>query len=61
VVGLFIKSATHTKKYLRKSSVIGIGFTGQRKALFDAVMRVSGANVTVFEDIEQAKDWLVAE
>ncbi|MCJ7432657.1 MAG: hypothetical protein MUO77_04140 [Anaerolineales bacterium] len=59
VVGMFIKSASYTRKYLRKSAVIGIGFSGQKKVLFDAVMRISGANVMVFEDIENAKDWLM--
>jgi hypothetical protein len=59
IVGMFIKSASYTKKYLRKSAVIGIGFSGQRKVLFDAVMRVTGANVMVFDDIEKAKDWLM--
>jgi hypothetical protein len=59
IVAMFIKSASYTKKYLRKSAVIGIGFSGQRKVLFDAVMRVSGANVMIFDDIEKAKDWLV--
>ena len=60
VVNLFTKSATHTKKYVRKSAIIGIGFTGPRKVLFDFVLRASGQKVTVFEDLEKAKDWLVA-
>jgi len=60
-LSMFIKSVQHTKKYLRKSAAIGVGFSGQRKVLFDAVMRISGGNMVVFEDIEQAKDWLVRD
>jgi hypothetical protein len=60
VVAAFIKSVPHTQKYLRKSAVIGIGFSGQRKVLFDAVMRITKGDVMVFEDIEAAKDWLVS-
>ena len=58
-IGMFIKSVQHTKRYLRKSAVIGIEFSGQRKVLFDAVMRITGGNMTLFNDLEQAKDWLV--
>lgn len=59
IVGAFIKSVPRTKKYLRKSVVIGIGFSGQRKVLFDAVMRITRGDVVVFDDVETAKDWLV--
>ena len=60
VVEMFKKSSAHTKKYLSRSAVIGIGFSGPKKILFDLVMRVSGANVNLFDDAQKAKDWLVA-
>jgi hypothetical protein len=58
IVGHFLKSLPRTKKHLYKSAVIGIGLSGQKKVLFDAVMRITGAEMQVFEDIEKAKDWL---
>jgi hypothetical protein len=60
VLDLFKQSTSHTKKYIRRSAVVGIGFSGPKKVLFDMVMRFSGQNVVVFEDPEKAKDWLVA-
>jgi len=59
VADMFKKSASHTKKHLRKSAVVGIGFSGPKKVLFDVVMRFSGAAVEIFDDIEKAKDWLI--
>jgi len=59
-IGMYIKSARNSKKYLHKSAVIGIGFSGQRRVLFDAVMRIAGDEMTLFEDIEAAKDWLAS-
>ena len=59
VVDLFKKSTVRTKPYIRKSCVIGIALTGPKKVLFDLVMKFSGQSVTIFEDAERAKDWLV--
>lgn len=61
IVSIFIKSASFTKKFLRKSAVIGIDLNGKRKALFDAVIEITGANVVLFEDAEKAKDWLAED
>jgi hypothetical protein len=61
VVDLFKKSTVHTKKYIRRSVVIGIGLTGPKKTLFDLVMRFSGQNVVIMEDFDKARDWLVKE
>ncbi len=61
VVNLFKNSTSRTKPYIRRSAVVGIGFSGPKKVLFDLVMRFSGQSVVIFEDMEQAKDWLVEE
>ena len=59
-IGTFINSIPNTQKHIRKTAVIGIGFSGQRKVLFDAVMRITKAdNMMIFDDIEKAKDWLM--
>ena len=59
-IGTFIGSVPHTQKNIRKTAVIGVGFSGQRKVLFDAIVRITRAvNMMVFDDAEKAKDWLV--
>ena len=59
VLGMFKKSTAHTKNYIRRSAVVGIGFSGPKKVLFDMVMRFSGQKAVVFEDLDKAKDWLL--
>jgi hypothetical protein len=61
VVSIFKKSTTKTRDHVNKSAVVGIGFSGPRKIMFDLVMKFSGQNVVVFEDIQKAKDWLVKD
>jgi len=56
VVQLFKDSSIRTKKYVRKTAVIGI--SGFRKVLLDAITRFSGRNATTFDDLDAAKDWL---
>lgn len=60
-IGIFIGSIPRTQKHIRKTAVLGVGFSGQRKVLFDAVMRITRADMMIFEDAEKAKDWLVQE
>ena len=60
-LGIFIKSVQRTTKYVRKSAVIGVGLSGQRKVLFDAVKRITEDNMMVFDDVEAAKDWLLED
>jgi hypothetical protein len=60
-IGIFISSIPRTQKYIRKTAVFGVGLSGKRKVLFDAVMRITRADMMVFEDAEKAKDWLVQE
>ncbi len=59
VVDMFKQSTARTKPYIRRSAVVGIGFSGPKKVLFDLVMRFSGQKAVVFEDELKAKDWLV--
>jgi len=59
-VAVMKKSAARTKKYMRKGVIVGIG-GGIRKLLLEAVSRFSGQDLVAFDDIEQAKDWLVEE
>jgi len=58
-VELFKKSAPVAKKHILRQAVIGV--TGVKRILFDAVVKISGQNARTFDDVEQAKDWLVKE
>ena len=59
ILAAFMKIMPQTKNHLRKSAIIGVGFSGQSKVLFDAVLRITGGDAKVFDEIEKAKDWLV--
>ena len=56
VVDLFKNSATATKDYIRKQAVVGV--TGIQKILARAVAFFSGQSMHLFDDVEQAKEWL---
>lgn len=57
-VGQNMKEFTaHNKPYVKASAVVGI--TGLKKIIFSAVVRFSQRNITAFDDIEEAKSWLV--
>jgi len=59
VIDLFKWSVSRTKPHISKAAVVGVGFSGARKILFDAILRITGQTVTLFDDLEKAKDWLV--
>ncbi|HUN56117.1 MAG TPA: hypothetical protein VMU29_13280 [Smithella sp.] len=52
-------SAKRTNPYIRKQAVIGV--TGVRRVLADAVVRFSGQNLSLFDSMEQAQEWLVSD
>ena len=54
---LFKSSAARTQPYERKAAVVGV--TGYRKVLLDAVSLFSGQTFGAFNDLEEAKDWVV--
>lgn len=56
-----IKSlAKHNKPYVRAGAVVGV--SGIRRITFNAVLVVTGRrNLHLFEDIEEAKDWLIQQ
>jgi len=58
VIKLFKWSVSKTKPYVYKAAVVGIGFSGARKILVDTVLKATGQNAVIFDDLEKAKDWL---
>jgi hypothetical protein len=51
--------ATANKPYVKASCVIGI--EGLTSIFFKAVQTVSGRNISSFDTINEAKEWLVAQ
>lgn len=58
-VAIIKNSAKRTKPYMRKVAVVGV--TGVRRVLADAVVRFSGRELALFDDMEKAQDWIVSK
>jgi hypothetical protein len=57
-VGQGMKELTaHNGPYVKASAVVGI--TGLKKIIFSAIKAFSKRNIESFDDLEQAKHWLV--
>jgi hypothetical protein len=52
-----IASSSTTKSHIKKTAVLGV--FGTKRILADALVRFTGQQLTFFDDIEKAKDWLV--
>ena len=50
------KAAISIRKYVLKTGVIGV--SGFRKLLVRSIANVSGMELTLFEDVNEALDWL---
>jgi hypothetical protein len=48
--------AAHNKPYVKASTVVGI--TGLKKIIYDAVLMFSKRNISTFDSIDPAKEWL---
>jgi hypothetical protein len=59
VVEIFKQSSARTTRHLKKVAVVGV--SGLRRMLLDVVSRFSGQEMTVFDNLEAAKNWLVEE
>ncbi len=56
VVRVMKEFTTFNKPFVKAGAVVGLD--GLKKVVFEAIMKFSGRNLSVHEDIEQAKDWL---
>ena len=45
--------------YVKASAMVGV--SGIRNIIFKALIRVSGRNIKLFDDLEKAKDWLAEQ
>lgn len=55
----FKEYTIHNKPYVKAGAVVGV--TGLKKIVYMAVAKFSGRTLTLFDDIEQAKNWLVKQ
>lgn len=58
-IDILRRSSARTSRYIHKQAVIGV--TGVRRILADGIARFSGQNMMYFDDIEEAKEWLVSD
>lgn len=58
-VAIMKNSAKRTKPYIRKMAVVGV--TGVKRILADAVIRFSGRDLLMFDDLQSAQEWLVKD
>ena len=56
-VDVFRHSAARTKGWVIRQAIVGV--TGIQKILARAVARFSGEELVLFDDVDEAKDWLV--
>jgi hypothetical protein len=45
--------------YVKASAMVGV--SGIRNIILNALVRVSGRNIKMFDDLEKAKDWLAEQ
>ena len=53
------EASTATKAYVHKTAVLGV--TGMKRKLADLLTALTGQSLKYFDDIEDAKNWLVEE
>ncbi|MGA1862159.1 hypothetical protein OWM07_04695 [Deferribacter thermophilus] len=52
--------AEHNKPYVKMGAVVGV--TGWRKAVYSLILKLTGRkNLKLFDDVEDAKDWLATQ
>ena len=53
-----IKQLTaHNKPYVKKGAVVGV--TGMQKIVYKAVIKFSKRDLSLFDNVDDAKDWLI--
>lgn len=50
---------SQNKPYVKKGAVIGV--QGIQKVAFDSVMKLTGRNLPIFDNKEEAMEWLVTD
>ena len=45
--------------FIKASAVVGVN--GLKRLIFNTVVKITGRNITPFDDVEAAKDWLAGQ
>jgi hypothetical protein len=53
------ESSVRIKPYIRKMAVLGMD-SDARRTMLNIVMKVTGQSISMFNDVSQARDWLVS-
>jgi hypothetical protein len=56
---LLTQMTAHNKPYVKKAAVLGV--TGVKAAFYNIMMALSDRKIKIFDDIEEARDWLVSD
>lgn len=59
LLDLMIASSSVTKAHVKKTAVLGI--VGAKRILADVFVQMTGHELSIFDNIEAAKDWLVTD
>jgi hypothetical protein len=59
IIELFTDFTKQNKPYVKVGAVIGI--TGLQKLAYNAIMRFSGRNIPIFDERQEALEWLTRQ
>ena len=57
LIDLMVVSSRLTKSHIKKTAVVGI--TGTKRFVANMLVGLTGQQLTLFDTVEQAKEWLV--
>jgi hypothetical protein len=56
---LFTEFVSGNKPYVKASAIVGV--SGLKQIVFNAIVKMTGREIRAFENVNVAKDWLVAK
>jgi len=59
LMDLLVASSNITKAHVKKTAVLGV--VGTKRILGDMLTRLTGQQLTFFDDMDSAKDWLTKD
>jgi hypothetical protein len=57
LIDLMVASSSATKSHIKKTAVVGI--TGAKRFVANMLISVTGQQLSLFDNIEQAEEWLI--
>ena len=59
VLDIYKQVSTQSGKYVRRTALLGL--RGTQRTFLDLIVRISGMKIRVFENEEEAKEWLISD